>query len=242
MTQNLTSLAKRGKRLVGAFRNAHLFLLCGVVSISVEVFAWGSILAENRATVDILGYSVRLAYAEVAASTAFSLLALVLAGAAAAAKADPRPAQRRRAGAAQFLALCVLIVRVYFAGNCIAYPRKLDTGHAYSGWVAEAADRALVADVAVDSLVRSQAAANLRRGIRPERAEFDFMATAWVALLLGCNMLAVRLGWRARPETPAEAKARLAALKAAKAKQTREQNKRARGEPAGQNVFTLRKA
>lgn len=242
MTKNINALAKRCKRLSGSLRNAPLFLLCGVVSISVEVFAWGSILAENRATVDILGYSVRLAYAEVAASTAFSLLALWLAGAAASAKADPRPAQRRRSGAAQFLAVCVLIIPVYYAGNCIAYQRQLTEWQEYSGSEAQAADRALAADVAVDSVVRAQAAANLRRSIRPERAEFDPLATAWIAMLLGCNMLAVRLGWRARPESPAEAKARLAALKVAKAKHTREVNKRARNQGSGQNVFSLRKA
>lgn len=237
---NTTSLGRRFQRWSTALRNFPLFLLCATVSTSVEVFAWGSILSENAARVDILGVSVRLAYAEVAMSTAFSLAALVLAAAAASFKADPRPAQRRRAGAAQFLAVAVLIVPIYYAGLQVAYGRQLDEWAAYSGSEAEAADRELANGAMVDSLVRAQAAANLRQGIRPERADFDPLATAWIALILGSNMLAIRFGWRAKPETPAETKARLAAMRAAKAKNTREANRRARDDAT--NVTNFRRA
>lgn len=243
MTQILKSLALRIKHLSRSLRNAPLFVLAGAVSISVEIFAWGSILNENRATVDILGQTVRLAYAEVASSTAFSLLALWLAGAAAAFKADPRLSVRRRAGMAQVLACAVLIAPVYYAGSCLAYQRQLADWREYSGSVAEAADRDLAAGAGgVDSQVRLEAAASLRRGVRPERAEFDPIATAWIALLLGCNLMAVRLGWRPAPETPAEARARASAMRAAKARYTREQNKLDAAKAARQNVFTLRKA
>ena len=224
MPQAIITFARRFKRAGQALRNAPLFVLCAIVSISVEVFAWGSILAENHATVTLLGQTVRLGYAEVAMSTAFSLAALVLAAAAAAHRADPRPEQRRRAGGAQALAIAVLIAPVYYAGNCLALQRQLTEWREYHGSEAEAADRALANQPMVDSLVRAQAAFNLRRGIRPERAEFDPLATSWVALILGSNMLAIRLGWRARPETPSEAKARLAATRAAKAKHTRALN------------------
>jgi len=246
MTDNLQLLARRAKRWAASLRNAPLFALTGVVSISVEVFAWGSILGENHATVTIAGQTIRLAYAEVAMSTAFSLAALVLAGAAAAQKADPRPDQRKRAWASQFLAIVVLIAPVYYAGNCLAYQRQIASWREYSGSAAEAADQALARGespdgLGVDSIVRAEAARRLQRGARPERAEFDPLATAWVALLLGCNMLAVRLGWRARPETPVEAKARIAALRAQKAKETRERNKKVESKQ-GSNIFALRKA
>lgn len=246
MTNNLQSFARRAKRWAGTLRNAPLFLLTGIVSVSVEVFAWGSILTENHAAVQILGQTIRLAYAEVAMSTAFSLAALVLAGAAAAQKADPRPDQRKRAGASQFLAIVVLIAPVYYAGNCLAYQRQLADWREYSGSAAEAADRALANGespdgLGVDSMVRAEAAARLQRGVRPERAEFDPLSTLWVGFILGCNMLAVRLGWRARPETPAEAKARIATLRAQKAKDTRERNRKAEAKQ-GSNIFTLRKA
>jgi len=92
----------------------------------------------------------------------------------------------------------------------------------------------------VDSVVRAEAAMNLRRGIKPERAEFDFGATLWIALILGCNMLAVRCGWRARPESPAEAKARIKAASVHKARVTRERNKKEITQE--RNVFAFRKA
>ena len=241
MTNTIQKAWRRIKRSSGALRNAPLFLLTGVVSISVEVFAWGGILAENAATVTILGYTVRLAYAEVAMSTAFSLAALALAGAAAAQKADPRPDQRRRAWAAQWLAIVVLVAPVYYAGNCLALQRQLAEWREYSGSEAEASDRALAGDRMVDSMVRAQVAMNLRRGIKPERAEFDVGATLWVALILGCNMLAVRCGWRARPESPAEAKARIKAMSVQKARATRERNKKENTQ-VQRNVFAFRKA
>ena len=239
MTNNLQTVARRFKRWAGSLRNLPLFALCAIVSVSVEVFAWGSILSENAATVELLGVTVRLAYAEVAMSTAFSLAALVLAASAAAFKADPRPSQRRRAGASQVLAIVVLIAPVYYAGSCLAMQRQLAVWSEYSGSVAEAADRDLASSPQVDSMVRAQAAANLRRGIKPERSEFDIGATLWIALLLGCNMSAIRFGWRARPETPAEAKARIAAMRVAKARHTREQNKR---EADPTNVTKFRRA
>lgn len=239
MAKKIIPTLARIKRVGVALRNLPLFVLCATVSVSVEVFAWGSILSENDALVTILGREVRLAYAEVAMSTAFSLAALVLAAGAASFKADPRIAQRRRAGPAQFLAVAVLLAPVYYAGNQIAYNRQIDEWSAYSGSEAETADRELANGAMVDSMVRAQAAANLRQGIRPERANFDPLATAWVGLILGLNMLAVRFGWLARSETPAEAKARLAAMRAAKAKHTRERNRR---ENDATNVTNFRRA
>ena len=167
MENILQKFARRAKRMGGALRNAPLFALCAVVSVSVEVFAWGSILSENDATVEILGYTVRLAYAEVAMSTAFSLAALVLAASAARQKADPRPDQRRRAIGPQVLALVILCVPIYYAGNAIAYQRQLDDWQAYSGSEAEAMDGSLSSGDSphvevVDLHVRAAAALRLR--------------------------------------------------------------------------------
>ena len=80
-----------------------------------------------------------------------------------------------------------------------------------------------------DSRARSDAAESLRQAMRPERAEFDPASAAWIALVLGCNMLAVRLGWRARPEKPAEARARVMLARVATGKKTRERNQRRSG-------------
>lgn len=225
MTNKITLTPARLKRASVALRNAPIFVLTAAVSVSIETFAWGGILAENTATVEIAGFTIRLAYAEVVMSTAFSLAALMLAGAAAAQKADPRPEQRRRAWASQALALAVLIAPIYYAGNCIAMQSQLAAWREYKDSDQHRADLRDSADMMVDSIMRREAADRLGQAQRPERAEFDFFATAWVALLLGCNMLAVRLGWRAKPETPAEAKARQKADAVRKGRITRERNK-----------------
>lgn len=228
-TNSLAQFVARLKRAADDLRNLPLFTLCAAVSLSVEVYAWGAILNENTGTVELFGVQVRLAYPELVMSTAFSLVALVLGAAAASMKFDPRPQQRRRAFAAQFLAVAVLLVPTYYASNALAYQAQLAAWREYSGSEAEAADRQLAGGVGgVDSIERAAAARRLQQGVRPERADFDIGSFVWIALVLGCNMAAIRFGWRARAETPEEAKARLAVMRAAKAKMTRERNKRAR--------------
>lgn len=239
MTKKIIPTPAQLKRAGVALRNAPLFVLSAIVSLSVEAFAWGGILAENQATVTIAGLVIRLGYAEVAMSTAFSLGALVLAAAAAAQKADPRPEQRRRAGATQVLAILVLIAPIYYAGNCIALDRQLAAWEAYQGSDQYRADLRDSQDMMLDSMMRREAADRLGKAQRPERAEFDLGATLWIALILGCNMLAVRFGWRARPETPAEAKARQKAVSVAKARITRERKRR---EDDATNVTNFRRA
>lgn len=242
MMKNIKLTPAKLKRVGEALRNAPLFVLAGAVSIAIEMFAAGGIFAENTATFVILGFTVRMAVAEAVMSISFSLAALVLAGAAAAQKADPRPDQRRRAGATQVLALLVLAAPVYYAGNALALNRQTAEWREYHGSAAEQADLAMAHDTAnVDSMVRQEAALRLRRGIKPERAEFDPASTAWIAFLLYCNMLAVRLGWRAKSETPAEAKARRTAQAAHKARMTRERNKRQK-ENDDTNVTSFRRA
>lgn len=240
MTKNIIPTPAALKRMGVALRNSPLFALATIVTLSVEAFAWGGILAENQATVEILGLTIRLAYAEVAMSTAFSLAALVLAGAAAAQKADPRLDQQARAWKTQCLAILVLIAPIYYAGNCIALDRQLAAWEAYNGSDQYRADLRDSEDMMLDSIMRREAADRLGKAQKPERAEFDLGATLWIGLILGCNMLAVRFGWRAKPETPAEAKARQKALAVAKAKRTRERNQRREDDET--NVTNFRRA
>lgn len=245
MTINLNAVGARCKAIADDLRNLPLFVLCVVVSLSVEVYAWGAILNENVGTVAILGHQIRLAYPEVAMSTAFSLVALVLGAASASMKSDPRSSQRRRAWAAQFLAVAVLTVPTFYAANAVALQAQLASWREYSGSETEAADRELANSPAVDSLVRAQASSNLRRGIQPERADFEIGSFLWIALILGANMAAIRFGWRERRETPEEARHRLAVMRADKAKITRERNKRARQKDSkapASNVSIFRRA
>lgn len=244
----MTKIISRFKRFSNTLRNAPLIALCACVSLAIETFAWGAILAENTGTLDIAGVSVRLAYPELVTSTAFSLAALVLSAAAAAMKADPRLDQRRRAWAPQLLAVVVLIAPVYYASSCLALQAQIREWTEYHGSDAEKADRDIASGVSpdgrgVDSQVRADAAESLKKGIRPLHPDLVHLIPSllWVSLILGCNMLAIRAGWRSKPETPAETKARLAALRAAKAKATRERNKR-QGRDDDTNVTEFRRA
>lgn len=235
--------ASQIRRAGMAMRNLPLFALASVVSLSVEIFAVGGILTENQATVTIAGLSVRLAYAEAAMSSAFSLAALVLAAAAASMKSDPRSQQRRRAGATQMLAVLVLIAPINYAARCSAMSAQNAERSAYVGTAQYQADLHDANDRtgATDSMARRDAADRLGQANPVTHADLlHFIPSlGWIALILGCNMAAVRLGWRAKPETPAEAKARIAAQRAAKARHTRERNRR---ENDGTNVTELRRA
>lgn len=220
------TLRRRLQRVGVAFRNLPLILLCCAISVSIEVFAAGGIFQMNHGQVSILGFPVQLAPVEALISLGFGLLALWLATTAAALKADPRREQQRRAGRAQLLAVLLLFPPIYYAGNCFAYQRQVAEWREYSGSAAEAADRALANDPRVESRVREDAAIALQKGMEPKVARLDLGSMTWAALLYLSNMLAARFGWRPPPETPAQARAREQAIRAAKARWTREQNKK----------------
>lgn len=243
MAQHIT-IARRLKRLGSSAINLPLFCLAAVVSISVELFAWGGVFSANQATVSVAGTVIRLAWAEAAMSSAFSLAALSLAAAAASMKSDPRPQQKRRAGAAQALAVFVLIAPVFYAAQCSAMNTQNQERLAYVGSAQYQADLRDANDRTgmTDSQARRDAADRLGLAQAVTRADLPHLIPAflWISLILGSNMLAVRLGWRARPETPSEAKARLKAQSVAKAKHTREMNKRLANDAT--NVTKFRRA
>jgi hypothetical protein len=214
------------KRLLRKLRNAPLILVTTAVALAIEAFAAGGIFQENMATVTIAGLTVSLAYAEMIMSVSCSLGSLVLSAASAEQKADSRPEQNKRAAATQLLAIALLTAPVYYAGNELGRSVQVAAAHSYAGSSAEAADRAIAMDPQADSRERANAAESLKQAIVPAHAKFDLASTAWIAFLLGCNMSAMRLGYRVRPETPAEAKARLMKERVAKARKTRERNKR----------------
>lgn len=196
-------IRRAAKKAPDALRNAPLFMLTGIVSLCIEVFAFGGILAHNTSTIDVAGHPIRLAYAEAVMSASMTLVALVLAGAAAAQKSDPRPEQRRRAWATQLLAIAVLTAPIYYSGNCVAMNAQNAWRDAYVGSDQHQADLRDSEDDMMDSIARRQAANRLERANEVTYAKLDFLlpGMAWMGFLLGCNMLAVRFGWRAKPET-----------------------------------------
>jgi len=226
MTKNMLSSAKLNKLAV-ALRNLPIFLLTGAVSLCVEVFGTGGIFASNPEIVNVAGVRIPLAWPEAIMSVSMTLIGLVLAGAAAAQKADPRKDERRRAGGTQVLAILVLIAPVFYAANALAMSHMREEQGAYLHSASYSADTATAADPMADHEDRAQARTNLIKAQRVTHADLEHLAPAllWIASLLGCNMLAVRLGWRAKPETPAQEKARLLAARTEKARNTRERNK-----------------
>lgn len=228
-------LSTKIKRALQGYRNAPLYLATGVVAICVEFFSAGGISIENQATARIFGFSIPLAYPEMVLSVSMTLTSLMLMGAAASQKSDPRPAQQKRAGSTQTLAIVVLIAPVFYAGSCVALNTQTSEWQAYHGSAAERADEDLAAGRSadgrgVDSMVMQNAAEDLKeKGVRPVHPDLMHLipAMAWIALLLGCNMLAVRLGWRPKKETSREATARIYAERAAKAQATAEKNRKA---------------
>lgn len=207
MTRSNNTFQRTLERLLrkapDALRNTPLFLLTAAVALAIEVFAAGGIFTENRSVVLIGSVSVTLAYAEAIMSASMTLVSLVLAGGAAAQKSDPRIEQQKRAGWTQTIAIAVLLAPVFYAGSCVALNTQRAEWSAYHGSDAEAADRATAHDASLDSMVRQDATLRLRRGIEPVRPD-DWHLTcgmAWIGFLLFTNMLAVRLGWRARPES-----------------------------------------
>ena len=217
------------RRLREAWRNAPLFALTTIVALALASLEWSAIFAQNTAVLEIAGRAFRMAWSEAAISTALSLLGLVLGLSAAAMASDPRAGEKARAWGAQALAVGVLAVPGYYASLALALPAQVARADAYRASAAFEADRALAADRMADSRVRGDAAESLKQAIRPTRAAFDPFAAAWVALVLGANMLAARLGWRERPEKPAEARARVMLERIEKGRRTRERNRRRGG-------------
>ena len=182
-------------------RNAPLFILTGAVALSVEVFAAAGIFAVNTEVVTVGPFQVRLAYAEAVMSVSMTLVSLILAGAAAAQKADPRPAQQRRAWRSQTLAIFVLAAPIYYASSCIALNAQMNEWRGFNGSAVMRADQAIIADPMGDVMAKREAASDLERAIRPTHADGFHLVPAlmWVSFLLFSNMIAVRVGWRAKP-------------------------------------------
>lgn len=238
MTKPIT-MQRSWQRFLVDWRNAPLFVLCCVVSVSIEVYATGGIFQMTTATVQIGPLSVPLAPVEALISFSCGLLAIWASMAAAKAKADPRPDQQARAFGARLLSLGLLVTPIYYAGNSFAFQKQLSSWSEYHGSAQETADMRQAQDRTLDSLSQRDAAYALQRSAKPQRAEFDFFCTLWAALLYGLNALAAGGCWLSKPETAAEAKRRIASERAKRAAQTRANNRKAQDRAARKTPFSL---
>ena len=207
------------------FRNAPLIALTAIVSIALEAFGWGYIFLTNKATSDILGFSIPLALVEAVIISATGILALIAAFVAAERRQDARPIERRKAMGAQILAVILLVPPIVKAAESFAYPAQVDAAHAYRASDQYDAELAASRDPTLDSVARRQALANLQRAVVPARAQFDIGAWLWAGFIYGANMLAATLLWRAKPESPAERDRRVKAMQRERARRQRDARK-----------------
>lgn len=204
-------MLRRTWRAVASWsRNAPLIVATLTVSVTLEVFGWGYLFLTNHARAVIMGLQIPMALIEGTIITASGLIALIAAFVAAERRADPRPEVRQRHWHAQALAFVMLAAPILKAADGFAFPQQVDAAAAFAA-SDQAAEFRRVARESTDALERSQAMAELARGIAPTRAKMDgtwFACLLFASFLYMANMLAASLLWRVKPETPGERAAR----------------------------------
>lgn len=225
MSHHMTRFARRFKKWLGTTPELVLLAITVMVSISIEMIAWGGIFIQNHATFAIGPWTVQMAYLEGFLSLGLGLAALFVSKAASVCKADARREIASKAFGYRFVAFALLVAPIYYGGNAVAFNRQHADWQAYNGSEQHRADAAMAADAGLDSMARRDAAYELRRAIEPTRAEFDVWSTAWIAFLYIANMLAAGVRFP-KPETEAQAKRRLAQERAAKGAETRKRKAR----------------
>ena len=223
-----TKISARWKRRFGeASRNAPLFVLVTGLVLAIETLSAGGIFATNQTTLSVGAATIRLAWVEAFVSIGCGLLASWGSMSAAAFKADPRPVQKRRAGAARLLAVALVIPPVIYLGNSLAFTHQHAAWEEWSGSETEAAALRAVAADPNDTIARDDAA----KSIEPKTVRLDGV---WVLCVIGALflhgtiMLAAGTFYRPKPETEAEANRRFQEYKRLKARERRQAAKKAR--------------
>ena len=230
------------RRRKGA-NNWPLYFLSMAALVAVEAFSAFGILTINKAQLSLFGVSFALGYVEIAITLFASLLSFWVATAGARMANDPRPEQKKRAGAAIMLSLAILYVgpAPYFAKG-FAVPRQ-EAAHAeYVGSAAMEADQAIIADPQADSQVKLAAAASLKQAQKPTTAQPTFWeyvkAFAIHTALWLCGFVALL----APPETDAQRRDRIEAAEKARRKAERDARKAQKAKEARKgNVFDLQR-
>lgn len=158
-----------------------------------------------------------------------SLLGLIVSRGAAVLKADPRPEIAGKAFAARIVSLALIIPTVVVGGGAMAQKMEDRAAIEYASSQAYR-DTVALARGDGDERVKAQAALDEERAIRPSQVRMDDPAypgaiLAFLALAL-LPLAAVGSGQVFGAETPAQAKRRLAEVRAKKAAATREKNAR----------------
>ncbi len=204
-------LKRAWKEASVAGRNLPLTLTSFGVLTCVELFTAGGIVQTTTETVAIFGYNVSLAMLEVGLSYGCGILSILGSSSVAELRSDPRPDQRRRAGAARLVSTLLMVVPIVFFTNALALQNQRAARAEYVASEAYGVHQQMVRDMSLDSTVRLEAAANLERAAEVKTVRID---DSWFGALFAAIFVYGTLGWsntalhRPRPETAWEAKER----------------------------------
>jgi hypothetical protein len=223
---------KRGSKKAGiACRNLPLTLTAMAILTCVELFTAGGIAQTTTETVSIFGYALSLAALEIGISYGSGILAIIGFGVAAELKSDPRPEQRDREANTFKAAIAALVIPIFFFTNALAVQVQRAQRLEYIGSeryemhraaaLGQCLELALGEECYVSTEEQTKAQAELRTADEVKTARLDF---AWACALLAAIFVYGVLGWakmafhKPRPETPWEAKERVAAQRRADAR------------------------
>lgn len=157
----------------------------------------------------------------------FALAGIVISAVAARRKSDPRPAERRKAGAAVVVSWLLILPSSFIGGGAMALKIQDRAALEFAGSEAYRQTLALSKE-STDERVRAQAALDLERAIRPTQARMGDPAYLGGVLsfltIMALPLIAAANGMASAPETATERKRREAAVRARKAALTREAN------------------
>lgn len=230
MTIQLFPSARWRNKATVALRNAPVTVLGIAAVLAFEAYSAGGIFQTTTEHVDVLGWRLALAPIEAAGSLLCGLLAFFGAQQGAKMRSDPRPEVRSRAWLTTLLCIFLNFAPVTYLGSAFAFQAQTAQWKEYYGSEAHKADFAQANNPNLDSLSQRDAAINLTKAQKPRTVKFDGLYITrwlWAAFLYGAVQIAAAAFWIPKPETPAEAKERIAKDRAARAAATKEANRKA---------------
>ncbi len=223
---------KRGWKKTGiACRNLPLTLTAMAILTCVELFTAGGIMQTTTETVSVFGYTIALAALEIGISYGSGILAIIGFGVAAELKSDPRPEQREREANTFKAAIAALVIPIFFFANALAVQvqraQRLEyiASERYEIHRATALGQCLELAPGEECYVGPDEQAHAQRQLSSaDEVKTARIDGAWFAALAAAVFVYGVLGWakmafhKPKPETPWEAKERVAAQRRADAR------------------------
>lgn len=221
---------RRFRKAGVALRNAPVTVIGIGAILAFEAYSAGGIFQTTTESVMIGALVVALAPIEAVGSLLCGLLAFFGAQQGAKMRADLRPEVRSRAWQTTMLCIMLNLAPITYLGTAFAFQAQTAEWRQYVGSEEYKADLSAANDPDLDSMARREAANKLWRAQKPKTVRFDELYISrwfWAAFLYGAVQIAAGAFWIPRPETPAEARERIAKDRAARSAATREANRKA---------------